>query len=137
MLLLQVPTFFEPDILVLPYEQILLRSTDMPISVDAKVSVGLLLRKKDGKYTSVVGTKGYRWKESDIVKNLNQEDQIDLMYYNTLVNDAIKTIEKFGPIDDLIDYSLHDEPEELDLIGFDETAPLEPIANAMYLKGEK
>ena len=98
---------------------------------------GLLLRKKDEKYTSVVGTKGYRWKESDIVKNLNQEDQIDLMYYNTLVNDAIKTIEKFGPIDDLIDYSLHDEPKELDLIGFDETAPLEPIANAMHLKGDK
>ena len=98
---------------------------------------GLLLRKKDEKYTSVVGTKGYRWKESDIVKNLNQEDQIDLMYYNTLVNDAIKTIEKFGPIDDLIDYSLHDEPKELDLIGFDEPAPLEPIANAMHLKGDK
>ena len=76
---------------------------------------GLLLRYKDEKYTSVVGTKGHRWKESELVKNLGQEDQIDLLYFNTLVNDAIQTIEKFGPIDDLIDYDLRGtyEKEEI------------------------
>ena len=63
---------------------------------------GLLLRCKDEKYTSVVGTKGHRWKESELVKNLGQEGQIDLLYFNALVNDAIQTIEKFGSMDDFI-----------------------------------
>ena len=98
---------------------------------------GMLMRKADDKYTAVVGTKGYRWKESDIVKSLGQEDQIDLLYYHKLVNDSIKDIEKFGPIEDLIDYSLgrgHQSVDE-DLIGFDDIPPMEPIANAIYLKG--
>lgn len=42
----EVPTFFEPDVLVLPHEQIIIRSTDMPISSDSKVSVGRLLAKQ-------------------------------------------------------------------------------------------
>ena len=29
---------------------------------------GLLLRRKDDSYSAVVGSKGYRWKESSIVK---------------------------------------------------------------------
>ena len=44
----EVPTFFEPDVLVFPHENIIVRSVQMPISVDSKVSVGLLLRKKVG-----------------------------------------------------------------------------------------
>lgn len=42
----EVPTFFEPDVLVFPHENIIIRSVQMPISADSKVSVGLLLRKK-------------------------------------------------------------------------------------------
>jgi hypothetical protein len=42
----EVPTFFEPDVLVFPYEQILIRSSDMPISADSSVSIGALLEKK-------------------------------------------------------------------------------------------
>lgn len=98
---------------------------------------GVLLRKKDDRYTSVVGSKGYRWKESEIVKNLGQEDQIDLLYFNTLRNDAIKTIKKFGSIEDFIDYDLNRKRSEEDLIGFDDMPPIEPIANAIYLKGDK
>lgn len=97
---------------------------------------GLLLRKKEDKYTAVVGTKGYRWKESEIVKDLGQEDQIDLLYFNTLMNVAIKTMEKFGSMEDFIDYSLNRSSTQEDLIGFDDTPQLEPIANAIYLKGE-
>ncbi len=41
-----VPTFFEPDILVFPHERFLVRSCDMPISAEPKVSVGLLVKKK-------------------------------------------------------------------------------------------
>ena len=42
----EIPTFFEPDVLVFPHENILIRSTPMPISAESKVSIGLLLRKK-------------------------------------------------------------------------------------------
>lgn len=107
------------------------------VPVMPKTGGGLLMRCKDEKYTSVVGTKGYRWKESEIVKNLNQEDQIDLLYYNTLVNDSIKTIEKFGPIEDLIDYEFSKINRQEDLIGFNDMPPIEPVANAIYLKGDK
>ena len=97
---------------------------------------GILLRERDGKYTSVVGTKGYRWKESEIVQNLQQEDQIDLLYFNTLITDAIKTIEKFGLVEDFIEYDLNNSDIQEDLIGFDDMPPLTPIANAIFLKGE-
>jgi hypothetical protein len=97
---------------------------------------GKLLRAKDDKYTAVVGTKGYLWKESDIVKSLGQEDQIDLLYFNTMLNDAIKTISKFGPIEDFVEYELNSNNSQEDLIGFDDTPPMVPIANAIFLKGE-
>ena len=98
---------------------------------------GLLLRKKDERYTAVVGSKGYRWKESDIVRDLEQEDQIDLLYFNTLMQGAIKTIEKFGNIEDFIDYSIYRSVAQEDLIGFDDTPQLAPLADAIFIKGGK
>lgn len=55
-------------------------------------------KKKDGSigYDAVVGTKGYRWLESeDVIKN-KKENDIDTSYYDALVNDAIDTISTFG-----------------------------------------
>lgn len=99
---------------------------------------GLLLRKKDDKYTSVVGSKGYRWKESDIVKTLGKEDQIDLLYFNTLIREAVETISKFGNIEEFLeDYgTARKHFDDEDLIGFDDCPPIQPIANAIILKGE-
>lgn len=57
---------------------------------------GLLMREKDGKYNAATGTKGYRWLEAETVQNLNKEDDIDLSYYNRLVDDAIKSISEYG-----------------------------------------
>lgn len=57
---------------------------------------GILLRSKDDKYYSVAGTKGYKWLESEMVKKLNKEKDIDLDYYKKLVDDAIKDISKYG-----------------------------------------
>lgn len=48
------------------------------------------------KYVSATGAKGYRWKESEIVRELGKIDQIDRTYYNRLVDDAIDTIGKYG-----------------------------------------
>lgn len=57
---------------------------------------GLLVREKDGKYYAVTGTKGYRWLESESVKLLKKEKEVDLRYYNNLVNEAVADISKFG-----------------------------------------
>ena len=48
------------------------------------------------KYDTVVGTKGYRWLESEMVKQLHKEDDIDRSYYDALVNAAIDAISAYG-----------------------------------------
>lgn len=57
---------------------------------------GILVREKDGKYSSVTGTKGFRWMESENVKLLSKERYIDHGYYKILVDKAVETISKFG-----------------------------------------
>ena len=58
---------------------------------------GVLYREHDGgKYDAVTGTKGYRWLESEVVKDLGKESDIDDKYYRNLVDDALDTIRKFG-----------------------------------------
>jgi energy-coupling factor transporter ATP-binding protein EcfA2 len=57
---------------------------------------GLLLREKDGKYYSATGSKGYRWMEAEIVKELGKQNDIDQNYYRTLVDEAVSTISKYG-----------------------------------------
>lgn len=48
------------------------------------------------KYVSATGAKGYRWLESEMVKELGKEEGIDKSYYIRLVNDAIDEIKKYG-----------------------------------------
>ena len=62
---------------------------------------GLLLRQskdKDGnvKYDAVARTKGYRWLESEMVREFGKEDDIDRSYYDRLVNDAVENISQYG-----------------------------------------
>lgn len=48
------------------------------------------------KYDSVTGTKGYRWLEAEMVKNLGREDDIDVSYYHRLVDVAAEAIKTCG-----------------------------------------
>ena len=64
---------------------------------------GILLRDQDGKMYSATGADGFRWKESEVVKSLGQEDSIDIVYYETLVSKAISAIQKFGDFDSFVD----------------------------------
>lgn len=57
---------------------------------------GLLMREKDGKYNAATGTKGYRWLEAEMVKELHKENDIDRSYYQRLVDEAIKAIAVYG-----------------------------------------
>ena len=60
---------------------------------------GLLMREKDGKYYSVGGTKGYRWRDAEVIKAMNEQDTVDTSYHDTLVSDAIDSINKYGDFD--------------------------------------
>ena len=57
---------------------------------------GLLMREKDGKYSAAPNSKGYRWLESEVVKELGKEDDIDRSFYNNLVDEAVKNISQYG-----------------------------------------
>lgn len=57
---------------------------------------GVLLREKEGVYHAASGSKGYRWLEAKVVKELKKEEDIELGYFNKLADAAIDTIEKFG-----------------------------------------
>lgn len=60
---------------------------------------GVLYRYQDGKYYAATGTKGYRWLESELVKGLGKEDDIDTSYYVKLVDEARDTISKYGDLE--------------------------------------
>ena len=53
---------------------------------------------KDGntKYDSVTGAKDYRWLESEMVKELGKEGDIDRSYYDKLVDAAVESISQYG-----------------------------------------
>ena len=58
---------------------------------------GILLREtKDGGYAAATGTKGYRWMEAEMVKELGKESEIDESYYKHLVDEAVREISLYG-----------------------------------------
>jgi energy-coupling factor transporter ATP-binding protein EcfA2 len=73
---------------------------------------GILLRettnKKTGEksYASATGSKGYRWLESSMVRKLEKESDIDRSYYDKMVDEAVKSISKYGDFE----WFVSDEP---------------------------
>ena len=60
---------------------------------------GILLRENGDKFAAVTGSKGYRWLESEMVRTLGKEKDINKNYYISLVDEAFDTISKFGDFD--------------------------------------
>ena len=58
--------------------------------------------KRDERYNAVSGTKGYFWKESYMVREMGQEDEIDMTYYEELADKAIETISQYGDFDEFV-----------------------------------
>ena len=54
------------------------------------------------KYVSATGAKGYRWKESETVRELGLQDDIDRSYYDRLVDDAVETISEYGDFEQFV-----------------------------------
>jgi len=66
----------------------------------------LLVAEREGKngkkMDSVTGAKGYRWLESEVVKQNKWEDKIDKSYYVKLVDEAVETLSKYGDVEAFI-----------------------------------
>ena len=56
----------------------------------------------DGRFTSVTGTKGYRWMEAYKIPDGRDKVYIDMSYFEELANVAIETINKYGPFDQFV-----------------------------------
>jgi hypothetical protein len=63
---------------------------------------GILLREKDEKFHAATGTKGFRWLESVLVKELEKEKDIDRTYFSKLVDDAVENISQYCDFEELI-----------------------------------
>ena len=57
---------------------------------------GVLYRINDGKNYAAPGSSGYRWLESEMVKELGKEDDIDRSFYENLINEAVESISEYG-----------------------------------------
>lgn len=63
---------------------------------------GILLRETENKktkekgYSAATGSKGYRWLESEMVRQLEKQNDIDRSYYNNMVDEAVKSLSKYG-----------------------------------------
>ena len=84
----------------------------------------------------MVGTKGYRWKESEVVKSLGKEDQIALAYFYRLMDEAITSIKMYGPVEDFVDDWHEPKLDDNYPIGFDDMPQEEAVATATILKGD-
>ena len=62
-----------------------------------------LCREKDGKYYSATGAKGYKWLESEVVKNNDMMDDIDMSYFVKLADNAVAACQEFGSFEWLVD----------------------------------
>lgn len=73
---------------------------------------GKLMREADGKYSAATGSTGYRWMETEMVRNLHLEDAIDQSYYIHLVDEAKKAISKYGDFEWFASEDRYDIPPE-------------------------
>ena len=62
---------------------------------------GTLYRVKEDRFFAVTGTKGYQWIEAEIAHSM-PDLKIDMSYFEKLKTDAVKTIEQFGPLEELV-----------------------------------
>ena len=64
----------------------------------------LLMRKaNEDKYDAVTGSKGYRWRESEMVEKLDKTNDVDMNYFNALVDEAVDDISKYGDFEWFVD----------------------------------
>lgn len=70
---------------------------------------GILYRVNDGKNYAAPGSTGYRWLESEMVKDMDKIDSIDRSFYNKLIDEAVDEISKYGDFE----WFVSDEPADI------------------------
>lgn len=66
------------------------------------------------RYFAVGGTKGYRWLESEMVKELGKEEDIDTSYYENLVTEAAQAVSIHGDFEWFVSEDPYIGPEFVD-----------------------
>lgn len=70
---------------------------------EGKGGGNLVAISKDGtKYNSVSGSKGFKWMESETLRELKDPDLIDYSYFEKLCNEAIETISEYGDFEKFV-----------------------------------
>ena len=72
------------------------------VPVTEQCGGGILYRVKDDKKYAVTGTKGHLWIEAIHAKAMGEDLEVDMNYFDALVHDATKTLQKFGDVDALL-----------------------------------
>lgn len=73
---------------------------------------GLLMREMKDKFVAATGSKGYRWMESEMVRELGKEADIDRSYYDKLADEARDNIAKYGDFEWFVSEDKYDVPPE-------------------------
>jgi DNA polymerase III delta prime subunit len=71
----------------------------VPVAPESGIG-GTLYRISEEKFYAVSGTKGYQWAEAEVVQNktkAGEEVEIDMTYFERLVQEARDTIDHYGP----------------------------------------
>lgn len=66
---------------------------------------GQLVRVDGEKSGAVQGTKGWYWLESEMVETLDKEEDIDISYFDLLVDEAVDKLREFGDVEWFLDGS--------------------------------
>lgn len=91
------------------------------------------------KYDAVTGTKGYRWLESEYVKSLEKEADIDRTYYQRLMDDAVETISQYGDFERFVadePYIMEEEPYTFEEHPIDSGGPFDTNSVPWYDEDE-
>lgn len=75
---------------------------------------GDLLREAGGKYSAATGSSDYKWMESEMVRALEKEDNINRGYYDRLVDEAVAAISEYGDFEWFASDDHYDVPPEGD-----------------------
>lgn len=86
---------------------------------------GLLRREQNGNYYAASGTTGYRWLESELLRNADYDAIIDRSYYNHLVDDAADAISKYCDFEWFVSDDPYVSPPRETFMNIPEGAPEE------------
>lgn len=71
-----------------------------------------LVRVKDEKRNAITGTKNYKWR---LMSDYQGKEDIDMTYYEGLIEDAIKAISNVGNVNEIIDPFEKKDPQDISL----------------------